>query len=701
MEKKDMHVLNWEQIVSKQNNNNSDYAQSKGILFEDLIENLLREMFPQEHWRRTAQSHDGKRDFVFPFEEYLPEEKWAECKNYKSNLSINVIAPTLIMGTLEKIGIILIFSYSSLNNNAIDSIIRYVKSEHRKVKIYDGNLLESLICKYHNLPNIAKYFANTDFEKAIETLSKRPLRTIISIRNSAGLVINDKHQFRLGEIFYIHSIIQNTSMETFDCSLSVLPSKSSMLNCDTSKKKLSIAGSDIAECILKCDCLSAGTLKCTVQMQHSLEKTEKKISITIVDESYLAWTGENALTIFNSCYNHLLNKNNTPMLITGPSGTGKTRLIDILLSNDKIQSIYQIIKLNLHISRSNCVQDLLFQGIQIIDYDDIPDDQEDDRQVLSMILSNYVENYDKLAETILKIYNAEKPFLFVIDDIQEITSTYLMLLNTLVFQAENKKLSIYFCFSLNEEDLSVQELMHQLNWDEYYQNRQISRYGLKKYDKNDIIIFLKTQYGLQNIDEFFNDYTRTITPLELQNFCLRIKKAQIIKKFFDGSIYYITNRFKFADAVNNILYETIPFMDLCSKIDGARLSMYVLKYIFVVGYASDYLQCICKRQINYFIELGILKESNNKIVFYHDEICKSIEKTLEFLPEDYADIFSDNDTDIFAKAICVLSQMGKIRDGESFLWNFWDQNHGLIRPKQRYDICKLIISQFEKLSEIK
>ena len=116
-------------------------------------------MFPNEVWRRTKESHDGKKDFVYPDDEHLPDQKWAECKNYSSNLSLNVIAPTLIMGTIENIDSIFFFSYSPLNDNAIEGLLRYSEVTKKDVKVYDGNLLESLICKYHNKDNIAKFFS--------------------------------------------------------------------------------------------------------------------------------------------------------------------------------------------------------------------------------------------------------------------------------------------------------------------------------------------------------------------------------------------------------------------------------------------------------------------------------------------------------------------------------------------------------------
>ena len=75
MKKADIHVLNWEKITQNTSEQSNNKTVNKGILFEDLIEKLLTAMFPKEIWRRTIESHDGKRDFVYPYEENLPDQK--------------------------------------------------------------------------------------------------------------------------------------------------------------------------------------------------------------------------------------------------------------------------------------------------------------------------------------------------------------------------------------------------------------------------------------------------------------------------------------------------------------------------------------------------------------------------------------------------------------------------------------------------
>ena len=213
--KKDIHILDWNLITknctnSMRQNTSSETEKcqiNKGILFEDLVEKLIDAMFPMHPWRRTIKSHDGKRDFVYPRNEFLPDQKWAECKNYVSRISLNIIAPTLIMGAIENIRAILFFSYSSLNDNAVEGILRYAESTGKDVQIFDGNLLETLICKYQYAQGIRKFFPHTDFENAALRLAGQPLRVIKTLQTPNGNKLSPTHLFELGESFSISIIV--------------------------------------------------------------------------------------------------------------------------------------------------------------------------------------------------------------------------------------------------------------------------------------------------------------------------------------------------------------------------------------------------------------------------------------------------------------------------------------------------------------
>ena len=92
------HFFDWHQFTKE-----FPDAPNKGIVFEDLVEELLKVMYRNEKWYRTALSYDGKKDFAYPDGSETPDLKWAECKNYKERLSLNVISPTLVMGAIDGI----------------------------------------------------------------------------------------------------------------------------------------------------------------------------------------------------------------------------------------------------------------------------------------------------------------------------------------------------------------------------------------------------------------------------------------------------------------------------------------------------------------------------------------------------------------------------------------------------------------------
>lgn len=86
-----------------------------GKKFEELVKNILDLEYGKNRWQDTGETWDGSRDFEWR----TPDSyKWAECKNYSSNISLNVISNTLIMAMIDFADEILIFSYSKIKEPA-------------------------------------------------------------------------------------------------------------------------------------------------------------------------------------------------------------------------------------------------------------------------------------------------------------------------------------------------------------------------------------------------------------------------------------------------------------------------------------------------------------------------------------------------------------------------------------------------------
>lgn len=117
-----------------------------GIKFEDLIEKLLEIEYGFK-WERTGKSHDNNRDFHMTTANY---KKWAECKNYKNSISLETIAPTLVMAQIFDVNKIIFFSYSEINRSAKKKIYSFAEKAEKEIEIFAGNTLDELILK--NIP---------------------------------------------------------------------------------------------------------------------------------------------------------------------------------------------------------------------------------------------------------------------------------------------------------------------------------------------------------------------------------------------------------------------------------------------------------------------------------------------------------------------------------------------------------------------
>lgn len=702
MKNDNIHVLDWSKIA-KDTENGKKCEKNKGILFEDLVEKLLSAMFPSEKWARTAESHDGKRDFFFPPEDFLPDQKWAECKNYDTHISLNVIAPTLIMGAIENVESIFFFSYSPLNDNAIEGLLRYSTKSNKNVKIFDGKLLESLICKYSNINGIADFFPGADFEKIYSTIKSQKIRVIKILRDMSGNIIPSNHQYEVGESFYINTIIQNLTHESVDYSIQLSAGNRSLVKYDSNENDCTISFAQVEEHSMLCHVLKAGNAHFKIKIKSvnsdaSFYEVNLSHQIRIVDEPYLFWSGEKATLAFAECKNHLDCFVPSPLILAAGSGMGKSTLINILTQEDSIQKRYSILKIDLNITRNSCVRNLLAHSVGIQWGDKTPKEQiDEDNRVLSILIENYAESAEAIAEALMSFYCTERPYLLAIDDIQKINRAYIDLISALVEISQRDKKQLYFIVGLNEDILSVEQFILRINWDIHYPKIKNYVVHLSKFDKKDIIAFLKHKFGLEGIDSYFDGFTKEIRPLEIHSFCVSLKIQRIIAPLAGQRRYQIVNTFKFVENVNKVLYANHSIAHICDLLDESDIPEYILKYLYITDEITSPMWNRYSRIIRELINMGILKEAQSAIIFYHDDIRRCLSTNIIFSDEDYADLFSNKNIDPHSKAICALNRIGRIRGSIDFLNKYFQSHPEIRRIHQRYELCQLIFTNLPKL----
>ncbi len=87
----------------------------------------------EKKWRETGGSHDHNRDFWLHLSD---QNLWAECKNYSNTISMNILAPTLVMAQIYEVNEILFFSRSNINRFAKDKILAYGEKTHKTIRFF-------------------------------------------------------------------------------------------------------------------------------------------------------------------------------------------------------------------------------------------------------------------------------------------------------------------------------------------------------------------------------------------------------------------------------------------------------------------------------------------------------------------------------------------------------------------------------------
>lgn len=136
----------WKQFKKTVKYKNGTVKRIKdGNKFEDLVKKLLDLEYGDNHWKPTLTTHDGSRDFEYRTRNFY---KWAECKNYETGISLNIISNTLVMALIDFADEVLIFSYSKIKKPVLNKLIQYADVSQKILRIYADDSLEMLILKY-------------------------------------------------------------------------------------------------------------------------------------------------------------------------------------------------------------------------------------------------------------------------------------------------------------------------------------------------------------------------------------------------------------------------------------------------------------------------------------------------------------------------------------------------------------------------
>ena len=670
---------------------------NKGIAFEDLVEQLIKAMFPKEKWRRTQKSHDEKRDFVYPQDETLPDQKWAECKNYNENLSINTIAPTLVMGAINQIKCIYFFSYSKLNDNAIEGILRYAESSKKKVNIFDGMLLENLIIKYNEQIEAKRFFPNDDFSN-LSYENTIPFRLICSITNTNNNKALIKPKFNIGAKFILKVIVQNLMPDENNFSYKV---EAPELKLSSNRHNGILKFGSIVEYKIICEGLKAGKRHISVKLNMFGTDISVKSDVEISDRTYSFWSGKNAVESYKICTEHLIEHSEKPLFITGSSGIGKTTMLDLIANNEEIIKKYEIQCINHTLTREACLKELLFNrfGFEPDDSVDSKSQEEDKLNNLKLLLTNYTHGAGDLARVLMNTYDPRKPLLFMIDNAHLLSSAYARWIKEIISLSQKQQKKIYIIFAMDPSIISIEDIYTELYSADEYSDETVNDVHLTKFDKQDTIAYIQHFYGSLDIRKFFDNYTdQMVVPAKVQRFCSMIAEKEVLIPVTNknGIKYKIIDENAFADFVEKYIYSDFAIYNT-DPIFEDKKSEECLKFIYITGSVSLPQSARRNKIIHRLIEQGILARRNNSVFFSSSELRKAIGNILSFSDDDYDDLYENENSSQEIKAVCVLNLLDRKKGAYDFLVNFFNSQGNFITKNQRWETCCLVLEKFGEL----
>ena len=681
-------LLNWDNVNKLSNNDKDANLKNKGILFEDIIECLLISEYGEKQWRRTIESHDGKRDFVYPYDPTQPDERWAECKNYAENISINVLSPTLFMAVINQVPCVYFYSYSPLNDNAIINIIQYSKLTGKVVKIFDGHFLEQCIYSKRMLPGICSKFE--EFPKSFPSNNK--VRIIKTLLDTGRHPLNASYKFYKGEKFFINVTLQNLSLDTIDCeaNLEIDNTKCSFANTIYCGK---LECGQIIEFLFPCEALGVGIVNYGIHLHIDDQSKQIKGKLVINDTPFTLLADSESLGLLDMSVNALSASETNPLIICGGSGYGKTTFLHSILSYNDIREKYHIIQIRLDIERNVYFANLFCNLIGIDREELTPEDQKKELEILRPYFAKYAQSAKQIVADIVEISKIiKKPILFVVDDAQNITVSYINFLRELRNAADYNAIKIIF--ALNTDKMSYEMFLEQLNWDQYYENRPCKKISLQKFNKEKLTTYFIQNLGVKEVDPFFKNFDGSITPMELKRLVVDLQTKKIIAQTRNEK-FAIVDRIKFKNYLNQKLYADFSLEEICANLKQGDLPLYLLRYISLVGYLPITQIKRFKRTVDSLIKLCILKIDRDRVVFYHDSI-KEKASLLNLDSDLYADICSD-DVSPYVRALCAFRAYDKIQFAADYIDRFFAAEPYYENINQRYNICLSIIENLNTI----
>lgn len=399
-----------------------------GSAFENIVKKLLKAMFPFEDYVHTQKTRDGGKDFICITKK--SSKYWAECKNYSSSLATSDVAKTFVMAIAEHVNMVMIFSISPLTDIAIQEICRFTQRSPYKIKLYDGDALNSLVNKYINEIDLGDTFK----EQFLLSYSDNNACTVFSnvYRNNyySDNVINKT--FSVGDLLIYNFYFKNNTQNNINIEYSIqqenFPDELILIESNTElfKSKFEIEANGYVQISYKFRIINYKNQINLFGINYSINNITKflkgkKIKCNWIAE--VALLGKSRM-YFQKLQEQYIGANTLSLInIYGHSGVGKSRLLKEIKNTceDNNEKTLFISVQNTEDAGKILIQKLIsyIKNLPYLPGTNISvNSQNFVYQFLYNSQFNFDENLDKIAALILETLNSNEKIYVIIDDLQ-------------------------------------------------------------------------------------------------------------------------------------------------------------------------------------------------------------------------------------------------------------------------------------------
>ena len=641
-----------------------------GRLFESLCLRLLQFLYPYDEWHQTSRSWDGKKDFFADLNigELCQIKCWAECKCHMENLSIDAISSTLVVGTLENAGIIIFFSYSSLNENAEDYLAFFQEKTGKKIIIYDDIKLEQLIIQYYKQSEHPEIMTDFFPEFLFETLesnifSEYPIHFHYFLSNPYTHNVFKKYSkdfYRVNDVFIVNYFFENTSINEkviIDFTIEydrVKHKYLQFLNLDTCSKMnpLILHPGEIKYLQCKYKILSYQKSIILPRLIYQLKGKLFYPSVKPLKGKWLADTtliGGNYISIVD-LHQELLSIQNRDnyffSTLCGESGTGKSRLLKEICDN-AIGQGYEVFRYNGEYQLSDneewlkaylsIAYALPYQKTTYhIVTDTINIDRNDAISILYDEHFDFSKEYNKAKQLIIK-HLIKNKHLLVFDNIQFFSDDTIKLINDLITFATNNDCQFKIILSINSDYLfpktEAKKLYDRLLWKKKEDKEHFFINYIEGFTKEQARIYISSCLNCENVNEN-SQYINTINllisktgilPVSIEQTLFYLVQKDVLKR--ENDYFIINNLDDFHQKLQTIPCELKQILNKRLKIieeqldDASKIFEYLslLTFMQEVDYEFLHLYGADFSLIEIMIDLGLVRcTDDDTYIIYHN-----------------------------------------------------------------------------------